>query len=53
MIVKRKEGFHVLSEEGRNLGGPYTSREEAEKRLAEVEMFKAMAKKKKRKRTKQ
>lgn len=47
MIVKKKDGFYVTSEEGKNLGGPYSSREGAEKRLAEVEMFKAMAEKKK------
>lgn len=47
MIVKKKEGWHVVSEEGRNLGGPYGSYEKAKERLAEVEMFKAMAKKKK------
>lgn len=47
MIVKRKEGWHVVSEEGKNLGGAYKTYEEAKKRLAEVEMFKAMAKKKK------
>lgn len=49
MIIKKDDGFHVVSEKGRNLGGPYSSREQAEKRLAEVEMFKAMAKKKKKK----
>jgi hypothetical protein len=46
MIVKRKEGWHVVSEEGRNLGGPYESYEGAKKRLKEVEMFKHMKKKK-------
>ncbi len=40
MIVKRKDGYHVLSEEGKNLGGPYKDRAEAEKRLREVEYFK-------------
>lgn len=39
-IVKRKDGYHVLSEEGKNLGGPYKSRGEAEKRLQQVEYFK-------------
>lgn len=47
MIVKKKDGYHVTSEEGKNLGGGYKTYEEAKKRLAEVEMFKAMAKKKK------
>lgn len=39
-IVKRKDGYYVLSEKGRNLGGPYSTREEAEKRLRQVEYFK-------------
>lgn len=42
MIVKRKGGFHVVSESGKNLGGPYASHEEAQKRLGQVEMFKHM-----------
>ena len=41
MIVKCKEGYFVLSEKtGRNLGGPYKTREEAQKRLRQVEFFK-------------
>lgn len=40
MIVKRKDGYHVLSEKRKNLGGPYKTREEAEKRLRQVEYFK-------------
>jgi len=41
MIVKRKAGYYVLSEKTRrNLGGPYETREEAEKRLRQVEYFK-------------
>ena len=39
-IVKRKKGYHVVSEEGKNLGGPYSSREKAEERLKQVEFFK-------------
>jgi hypothetical protein len=39
-IVKRKDGYHVLSEKGKNLGGPYKNRTEAEKRLRQVEYFK-------------
>lgn len=39
-IVKRKDGYHVISEEGKNLGGGYKTREEAEKRLKQVEYFK-------------
>ncbi len=41
MIVKRKAGYYVLSEKTRkNLGGPYKTREEAKKRLQQVEYFK-------------
>lgn len=41
MIVKRKDGYHVLSKvTRRNLGGPYKSRGEALKRLRQVEFFK-------------
>lgn len=40
-IVKREDGYHVVSESGgKNLGGPYKTRGEAEKRLAQVEYFK-------------
>ena len=40
MIVKREGGFHVLSEGGKNLGGPYKTHGEAAKRLRQVEYFK-------------
>jgi hypothetical protein len=40
MIVKVKDGYQVLSTKGKNLGGPYKTLEEAEKRLREVEYFK-------------
>lgn len=40
MIVERGGKFYVQSEAGKNLGGPYDTREEAEKRLAQVEAFK-------------
>jgi hypothetical protein len=41
MIVKRKAGYFVISEKARkNLGGPYKTREEALKRLRQVEYFK-------------
>lgn len=41
MIVKRKDGYHVVSEGGtKNLGGPYKTRAEAEHRLRQVEFFK-------------
>ncbi len=45
MIVKRKKGYYVLSEStGRNLGGPYSSRAKALKRLRQVEFFKHLKK---------
>ena len=41
MIVKRKAGYFVLSEKTkRNMGGPYKTRQEAKKRLRQVEYFK-------------
>lgn len=40
MIRKTKSGFQVLSEKGKNLGGPYRSRAEAIRRLRQVEFFK-------------
>ena len=40
MIRKVKEGYMVLSEKGKNLGGPYKSKEAAKKRLQQVEYFK-------------
>ena len=40
MIKKVKEGYRVLSSEGKNLGGPYRTRQEALKRLRQVEFFK-------------
>lgn len=40
VIRKSGSGFKVKSEKGKNLGGPYKSRGEAEKRLAQVEYFK-------------
>jgi hypothetical protein len=40
MIKKVKEGYKVLSEKGKNLGGPYKTKAEAEKRLRQVELFK-------------
>lgn len=39
-IVKKEDGYYVVSEKGKNLGGPYSTREEAEKRLRQVEYFK-------------
>jgi len=40
MIVKRNGKYFVKSESGKNLGGPYKTRAEAEKRLRQVEWFK-------------
>ena len=41
MIKKVKGGYKVLSEKGKkNLGGPYKTKKEAEKRLQQVEYFK-------------
>jgi hypothetical protein len=40
MIIKTAKGYTVKSEKGKNLGGPYKTREEAQKRLRQVEYFK-------------
>lgn len=41
MIVKKADGYHVISKKTkRNLGGPYKTRDEALKRLRQVEFFK-------------
>lgn len=40
MIRKVAGGYQVLSEKGKNLGGPYKTYEEAQKRLRQVEFFK-------------
>lgn len=41
MIKKVKAGYKVVSEKtGKNLGGPYKTKEEAKKRLKQVEFFK-------------
>jgi hypothetical protein len=45
MIVKRKNGYYVLSEAShKHLGGPYKKREDALKRLRQVEYFKHLGK---------
>lgn len=45
MIVKRKDGYYVLSEKTkRNMGGPYKTRKQAVKRLQQVEFFKRLKK---------
>ena len=40
MIRRVSGGYKVLSEKGKNLGGPYKSKKKAEKRLQQVEYFK-------------
>lgn len=40
MIRKTSGGYKVLSEKGKNLGGPYKTRAQAERRLRQVEFFK-------------
>lgn len=40
MIIKIAKGYIVKSEKGKNLGGPYGTKKEAEKRLRQVEYFK-------------
>ena len=45
MIVKKKDGYFVISEKsGRNLGGPYKTKEEAKKRLRQIEYYKHLKK---------
>jgi hypothetical protein len=40
MIKKVAGGYQVLSEKGKNLGGPYKTKTAAKKRLQQVEFFK-------------
>jgi hypothetical protein len=40
MIKKVVGGYKVLSEKGKNLGGPYKTKKEAKNRLKQVEYFK-------------
>lgn len=40
MIVHKKDGYYVESEDGKNLGGPYQTLTMAERRLKQVEYFK-------------
>jgi len=40
MIKKKKGKYYVVSRKGKNLGGPYDTRTEAEQRLAQVEYYK-------------
>lgn len=39
MIIKVKEGYRVVAESGRNMG-TYQTKEEAKKRLRQIEFFK-------------
>lgn len=41
MIVKKKDGYHLMSKDGaKHLGGPYKTREEAVAREKQVQFFK-------------
>ena len=40
VIRKVQGGYKVLSSKGKNLGGPYKTKAEAQKRLRQVEFFK-------------
>ena len=40
MIVKTKSGYKVVSESGKNLSKPNLSKQQADKRLKQVEYFK-------------
>jgi len=42
MIKRTSKGYQVKSESGKNLSKPNLTKAEADKRLAEVEMFKHM-----------
>ena len=44
MIVKTAKGYFVKSEKGKNLGGPYKTKDAAQKRLRQVEYFKHLKK---------
>lgn len=45
MIVKTKSGYVVKSESGKTLSKPYQTKQQAQQRLNQIEMFKAMNKK--------
>lgn len=40
MIVKTSKGYVVKSESGKNLSRPYATKQQAQKRLSQVEYFK-------------
>ena len=43
MIVEVDGGYQVLSKSGTNMGGPYKTLEEAQRRLCQVEYFKHLS----------
>lgn len=43
MIVKRNDGYHVVAESGKHMGGPYGSRDAANERLRQIEAAKHIA----------
>ena len=47
MITGKSGAWYVKTEAGKNLGGPYKSKSEAKRRLAQVEMHKHMKGKRK------
>lgn len=47
MIRKTAQGYEVVSKSGKRLGGPYRSKEEAQKRLNQVEYYANLKKEKK------
>ena len=40
MIAKTNKGYVVKSESGKNLSKPYPTKQQAQKRLQQIEMFK-------------
>lgn len=44
MITKTKKGYQVKSESGKNLSKPNLTKEQAQKRLKQVEYFKSKKK---------
>ena len=44
MIVKTKQGYVVKSEKGKTLSKPYSTRQQAQTRLNQIEYFKSRKK---------
>lgn len=42
VIVEKMDGFHVLAQSGESLGGPYMNREEAERRVLQINFIKKL-----------